>query len=112
MKIEQVKTNVIVNDIQSGGTIRIEDHLPLFEKLQAELRPAIELKKIAEEETIGDMKEIRLYGFFDTETYTRRYGDSNIAALLEKIQEVTGCRLIVDTSGDDWEITIYDGYIE
>lgn len=112
MKIEQVKTKVIVNDLQSDGKLRIEDHLPMFEKLHGELLPAIELKKIAEEEMIGEMKEINLYGFFDTDNYTRRYGEINIAALLEKIQEVSGSRLILDTSGSDWEITIYDDYIE
>lgn len=112
MTIKQVETNVIVNDLQSGGTLRIEDHLPLFEKLHEELLPAIDLKKIAEERTAGVMKEINLYGFFDTDNYTKRYGECNIAALLEKIQEVSGHRLIVDTSGSDWEVTIYDDYIE
>lgn len=112
MKIEQVKTNVIVSGLQSDGKLRIEDHLQMFEKLHDELLPAIELKKIAEEEMIGEMKEINLYGFFDTDNYTRRYGECNIAALIEKIQQVSGCRLIVDTSGTDWEITIYDDHIE
>lgn len=112
MIIKQVETNVIVNDIQSNGTLRLEDHLPMFEELHKELLPAIDLKKIAEERNAGDMKEINLYGFFDINDYTKRYGECNIAALLEKLQEVSGHRLIVDTSGNDWEITIYDDYIE
>lgn len=112
MIIKQVKTKTIVNSIQSGGTLKIEDHIPMFETLQKELLPAIELKKIAEERNVGELKEIILYGFFDTESYERRYGSSSISALLEKIQEISGSCIIIDTSGSDWELTIYDDYIE
>ena len=56
MIIKQVKTNVIVNDIQSNGTLRLEDHLPMFEELHEELLPAIDLKKIAKENLPPGMK--------------------------------------------------------
>lgn len=107
MEIVQVKDKFI-----RAENYRIEDRLPDFDKIKKEWSSAIDLKRIIKEEQSGEVNVLNLVGYFNHEDYIMRYGNTSFCGLLEKLQQITGCRLILDTSGNDWEITIYDDYIE
>lgn len=107
MKIVQAKTNTI----RAKGLV-IENKLRDFEKIRKELLPGIDLKLSADIKEVRNEKEITLFGYFDHEKFCQKYGNDSFCGFLEKLQEITQSSLIIDTSGEDYTITIYDDYIE
>lgn len=107
MKIVQSKTSTI----RATGLV-IEIGLPDYEKIRKELQPGIDLMLAADTRKIADGTEITLFGYFDHEKFCKTYGNDAFCGFLEKLQEITQSRLIIDTIGNDYTITIYDDYIE